>query len=140
MKDKIEKTSKWYDNAFIVVALCFFLSIFGIYGLWKSNTISRVWKIMGTAVVLLYLGLALTYDYATTTIRWPKNISDSSIVKQLIITFCIALFLLTHWFAKQAVKKMNLKENGSMQSFIHTIIFSFFAFIILAFVRWLGWI
>jgi|SRR5690625_416671 len=48
-------SSKWYDNKIIVVLSCFLLFPVGLYALWKSNTISRGWKIGGTVIMAILL-------------------------------------------------------------------------------------
>jgi len=44
---------KWYDRTRVVLLLCIFIWPVGLFGLWKSNVISKGWKIGGTLLMLL---------------------------------------------------------------------------------------
>ncbi|MEM8564937.1 MAG: hypothetical protein AAGF85_00655 [Bacteroidota bacterium] len=42
---------KWYDNAFLVHVLIFFIFPVGLYALWKSRTIATWWKVIASLFV-----------------------------------------------------------------------------------------
>lgn len=45
--------NKWYENKIVVLVLCIIFFPVGLYALWKSNTISKGWKIAGTLIFVL---------------------------------------------------------------------------------------
>ena len=47
-------SSKWYDNKAVVGILIFFFFPVGLYALWKSNTISKGWKV-GWSLIIGFL-------------------------------------------------------------------------------------
>ena len=57
--------TKWYDRNWLVVLLCFFFFPLGLYGLWKSNTFSKGWKVAITAFILLMVIITLMDDKKT---------------------------------------------------------------------------
>src|SRR5690554_3121240 len=51
--DNSTTKSKWYDKTWLVILLCIIFFPVGIYGLWKSQSISKGWKIGMTILIAL---------------------------------------------------------------------------------------
>jgi len=47
--------NSWYDNKLVVHLLLVFLFPIGVYGLWKTDTVPKWWKIVGPILVFLLL-------------------------------------------------------------------------------------
>lgn len=55
MEDSTTK-QKWYDKTWLVIILCIIFFPVGLFGLWKSSKISKVWKIIVTILIgILFL-------------------------------------------------------------------------------------
>lgn len=48
-----QEQKKWYDNQVLIIVLLFLFFPVGLYALWKSNTITKQWKIIGTAIIAI---------------------------------------------------------------------------------------
>lgn len=46
-------SKKWYDNAVLTNVILFLFFPVGLYGLWKSNSIAKWWKITGTILIAI---------------------------------------------------------------------------------------
>jgi hypothetical protein len=44
---------KWYDSQTTVILLCLLFFPIGLYALWKSNTITKTWKVVFTIIISL---------------------------------------------------------------------------------------
>lgn len=62
---------KWYDNKLAVFLFCIFFFPVGLYALWKSNTISKGWKIGGTTIICIFALSALAGES-------PQSANDTS--------------------------------------------------------------
>jgi hypothetical protein len=54
------KEKKWYDNKLVVTLLCIVFFPVGLYALWKSNTISKGWKVGVTIVIALFVVIGVS--------------------------------------------------------------------------------
>lgn len=59
MTSNTATTEKWYDKTWLVILLCVIFFPVGLYALWKSNRISKGWKIGGTVIIGLLVVAAL---------------------------------------------------------------------------------
>jgi|GEM_PF-5578207 len=57
--DNSESPKKWYDNKVVVGILIFFFFPVGLYALWKSNNITKGWKVGWTLIIGLICIAAL---------------------------------------------------------------------------------
>jgi hypothetical protein len=56
------KEKKWYDNKLVVTLLCIVFFPVGLYALWKSNTISKGWKVGVTIVIVLFVVIGVSNE------------------------------------------------------------------------------
>lgn len=63
---------KWFNNKTVVTLLCIFIFPVGLYGLWKSETISKFWKISITVLITIVLVAGLLND-ETSTAKTKSN-------------------------------------------------------------------
>lgn len=50
---------RWYDSKITVTLLCVFVFPIGIYALWKNQQIYKVWKVVVTVFILLFVAFLL---------------------------------------------------------------------------------
>ena len=75
-----QHTKPWYDNRFVVIALCIFFFPIGLYALWKNNEISKQWKIGGTAIIaILFIAAGLSDNNQQTNNREVVSNLNNSI-------------------------------------------------------------
>ena len=72
------QTKKWYDNKFIVHLLLVIFFPVGLYALWKSNTITKWWKITATVLIGLIV-IANLGDDSTST---KKSTTKTTVQKE----------------------------------------------------------
>jgi len=70
---------KWYDKTVLVIFLLVIFFPVGLYGLWKSNTFSGLWKSILTILVIIVVFAALSDDKkaSTTPIQETAEVLDT---------------------------------------------------------------
>jgi hypothetical protein len=71
------KEKKWYDNKLVVTLLCIVFFPVGLYALWKSNTISKGWKVGVTIVIALFVVIGVSNKDSTDSTN-PTNSKPST--------------------------------------------------------------
>lgn len=73
----------WYDKTWLVVVLCIFFFPVGLYGLWKSPTISKEWKIGITivAALLFLISIASKDNSKTEYVTKEEKPIEETIIK-----------------------------------------------------------
>jgi hypothetical protein len=94
MEQKETKQNNWYNKTWLVLLLCFVFFPIGLFALWINSSISKVWKIVITILVILFLAIVFSDNTKTSTTSKKENIAiDNKTEKEHQIVFDVPSLL-----------------------------------------------
>lgn len=81
MTETMKSTTPWYNRTGLVILLCMIFFPVGLYGLWKSSKIAKGWKFTATAIIGLFVIMAIATDKPQAKETTEQTVASTSETK-----------------------------------------------------------